>query len=197
MTFPMYVLAPLRITCAQTDKTAQPPEFQMVPLPKTNPVLTGERWKQYHSAIGLGHIVDESWRVVQEEKSADMTHILQFPYNGEAPGVRAFLLSPLFQAPLTPLFPPPSNTPPRSASSKPKSPPTPTTSSATTAASPPSPPRPTPSTSPASSRTQRPSPSPSCKTSPSSRARPAPSPSSARAPAASSRSTRTRATATS
>lgn len=79
---------PLRISCTHTDNAPQPPEFQMVPLPKTNPVLTGERWKQYHSAIGLDHIVDESWRVVQEEKSVDMTHVLQFPYNGEAPGVR-------------------------------------------------------------------------------------------------------------
>ncbi len=29
-----------------------PPEFQLVPLPKTNPLLEGVRWKQYHYAIG-------------------------------------------------------------------------------------------------------------------------------------------------
>jgi len=58
-----------------------------VPLPKTNPVLTGERWKQYHYATGLDYIVKESWDTVLEEKAADMTHVLQFPYNGEAPGV--------------------------------------------------------------------------------------------------------------
>jgi sulfite oxidase len=61
----------------------------MVPLPKTNPVLTGERWKQYHSSCGLDYIVNDSWDFVLKEKAADMTHVLQFPYNGEAPGVRA------------------------------------------------------------------------------------------------------------
>jgi len=30
-----------------------PPEFQLVPLPDTDPVLSGERWKQYHYACGL------------------------------------------------------------------------------------------------------------------------------------------------
>ena len=29
------------------------PEFQLVPLPKTNPVLEGVRWKLYHYAMGM------------------------------------------------------------------------------------------------------------------------------------------------
>ena len=29
-----------------------PPEFQMKPLPDTNPVLEGVRWKYYHYALG-------------------------------------------------------------------------------------------------------------------------------------------------
>lgn len=29
-----------------------PPEFQFVPLPDTNPILEGVRWKQYHYAMG-------------------------------------------------------------------------------------------------------------------------------------------------
>lgn len=62
-----------------------PPEFQLVPLPNTNPILTGERWKQYHYATGLGHLVDTSWKYVLAEKSPDMIHVLQFPYNGEPP----------------------------------------------------------------------------------------------------------------
>ncbi|KAK4676002.1 hypothetical protein QC764_508150 [Podospora pseudoanserina] len=66
----------------------EPPEFQLNPLPTTNPVLTGERWKQYHSALGLAHIFHHSWETVLQEKSPDMTHILQFPYNGEPPGDR-------------------------------------------------------------------------------------------------------------
>ncbi|KAK3308490.1 Oxidoreductase, molybdopterin-binding domain-containing protein [Chaetomium strumarium] len=65
-----------------------PPEFQLVPLPKTNPVLTGERWKQYHYACGLDYIPRDSWDTVLKEKSADMIHVLQFPYNGEPPGDR-------------------------------------------------------------------------------------------------------------
>jgi len=32
-------------------------------------------------------VPDESWRDVQEEKSEDMIHVLQFPYNGEPPRV--------------------------------------------------------------------------------------------------------------
>jgi sulfite oxidase len=29
-----------------------PPEFQLNPLPRANPVLEGVRWKQYHYAMG-------------------------------------------------------------------------------------------------------------------------------------------------
>lgn len=29
-----------------------PPEFQLVPLPDTNPILEGVRWKEYHYAMG-------------------------------------------------------------------------------------------------------------------------------------------------
>ena len=53
-----------------------------MPLPKTNPVLIGHRWKEYHEALGLKSIVDFSWEVVQKEKH-DMLHLLDFPYNGE------------------------------------------------------------------------------------------------------------------
>jgi sulfite oxidase len=68
-------------------------------LPKTNPVLEGVRWKQYHYAFGgaggsgwegewgLKDIPRESWEFVQKEKSKDMIHVLQFPYNGEPPRV--------------------------------------------------------------------------------------------------------------
>ncbi|KAF4552288.1 Oxidoreductase molybdopterin-binding domain-containing protein [Elsinoe fawcettii] len=62
-----------------------PPEYQRGPLPQTNPILEGVRWKQYHAATGLGHIPDISWDYVKKEKSEDMIHVLQFPYNGEPP----------------------------------------------------------------------------------------------------------------
>ncbi|KAF2226378.1 Oxidoreductase, molybdopterin-binding domain-containing protein [Elsinoe ampelina] len=62
-----------------------PPEYQSGPLPKTNPILEGVRWKQYHAATGLGQLVDISWDYVKKEKSEDMIHVLQFPYNGEPP----------------------------------------------------------------------------------------------------------------
>ncbi|EPT05357.1 hypothetical protein FOMPIDRAFT_1156176 [Fomitopsis schrenkii] len=67
-----------------TKKFTPSPEFQLVPLPKTNPVLIGYRWKEYHEALGLQRIVDFSWETVQKEKP-DMIHILDFPYNGETP----------------------------------------------------------------------------------------------------------------
>lgn len=57
-------------------------EFQFVPLPKTNPVLIGKRWKEYHEVLGLKDIVDFSWETVQKEKP-DLIHLLDFPYNGE------------------------------------------------------------------------------------------------------------------
>lgn len=72
-----------------------PPEFQFAPVPKTNPVLEGVRWKQYHYAMGdtLKDIPDISWKYVQKEKSPDMIHVLQFPYNGEPPRVCLDLLN--------------------------------------------------------------------------------------------------------
>ncbi len=57
-------------------------EFQFVPLPDTNPVLIGHRWKEYHEALGLKSIVDFSWKTVLKEKP-DLIHLLDFPYNGE------------------------------------------------------------------------------------------------------------------
>lgn len=56
-------------------------------MPKTNPILEGVRWKQYHAALGptLRDIPKESWDTVMKEKAADMTHVLEFPYNGEPP----------------------------------------------------------------------------------------------------------------
>ncbi|KAF2200303.1 sulfite oxidase mitochondrial precursor [Delitschia confertaspora ATCC 74209] len=67
-----------------------PPEYQFEPMPKTNPMLEGVRWKQYHYAMGptLKDLPDISWKYVQKEKSPDMIHVLQFPYNGEPPRER-------------------------------------------------------------------------------------------------------------
>lgn len=47
------------------------------------------RWKYYHYAMGptLKNMPDISWKYVKEEKSEDMLHVLQFPYNGEPPRV--------------------------------------------------------------------------------------------------------------
>ncbi|KAJ9495668.1 hypothetical protein LTR99_004901 [Exophiala xenobiotica] len=64
-----------------------PPEFQLGPIPDTNPVLEGVRWKMWHKAIGgpLTSVPEESWLRVVQEKHPDMLHLLQFPYNGEPP----------------------------------------------------------------------------------------------------------------
>ncbi|KAK3674632.1 hypothetical protein LTR78_005354 [Recurvomyces mirabilis] len=64
-----------------------PPEFQLGPIPGTNPVLEGVRWKQWHSAVGgpLTDIPAISWDIVKKEKHEEMLHLLEFPYNGEAP----------------------------------------------------------------------------------------------------------------
>ena len=61
----------------------------MEPLPKTNPVLEGVRWKQWHKAVGgpLYRVPEVSWLRVVEEKHPDMLHLLEFPYNGEPPKV--------------------------------------------------------------------------------------------------------------
>ncbi|KII86945.1 hypothetical protein PLICRDRAFT_113899 [Plicaturopsis crispa FD-325 SS-3] len=58
------------------------PEFQFIPLPDTNPILVGHRWKEYHEALGIHSIVDFSWETVQKEKP-NIIHLLDFPYNGE------------------------------------------------------------------------------------------------------------------
>ncbi|KAL9079658.1 MAG: hypothetical protein Q9157_001490 [Trypethelium eluteriae] len=62
-------------------------KFQLAPLPSSNPILDGNRWKEYHLALGasLRDIPDISWDYVQKEKAPDMLHVLQFPYNGEPP----------------------------------------------------------------------------------------------------------------
>ena len=67
----------------------QEPEFQLQPIPDTNPRLEGVRWKQYHAALGptLKDVPAESWDIVKEEKAEDMIHVLDFPYNGEPPRV--------------------------------------------------------------------------------------------------------------
>ena len=67
-----------------------PPEFQLKQIPDTNPLLEGVRWKQYHYALGetIRDVPMISWKYVQDEKSKDMRHVLQFPYNGEPPRVR-------------------------------------------------------------------------------------------------------------
>lgn len=67
------------------------PEFQLGPIPNTNPVLEGVRWKMWHKALGgqLKSYPEESWLRVIEEKHPNMLHLLQFPYNGEPPKVSA------------------------------------------------------------------------------------------------------------
>ena len=59
-------------------------------------MLHGDRFKQYFYALGpaLGQHPDISWKYVLSEKSEDMIHVLQFPYNGEPPRVRAYPESP-------------------------------------------------------------------------------------------------------
>lgn len=58
-----------------------------MPLPTTNPILNGERWHQYHYALGKSteDIPAQSWDCVLTEKADDMIHVLKFPYNGEPP----------------------------------------------------------------------------------------------------------------
>lgn len=71
-----------------TSQTFPPnPEFQLSPIPGTNPVLPGTRWKMWHHEIGgeLAQAPEDSWDLVLKEKHPDMLHLLQFPYNGEAP----------------------------------------------------------------------------------------------------------------
>lgn len=63
------------------------PEYQMGPVPGTNPVLSGTHWKMWHHAIGgeLASAPEDSWDIVLQEKHPEMLHLLQFPYNGEPP----------------------------------------------------------------------------------------------------------------
>lgn len=63
------------------------PEYQMGPIPDTNPVLPGTHWKQWHHAVGgeLTDVPEDSWNTVLKEKHPEMLHLLQFPYNGEPP----------------------------------------------------------------------------------------------------------------
>jgi len=63
------------------------PEYQMGPIPDTNPVLPGTHWKDWHHALGgeLDSAPEDSWACVLKEKHPDMLHLLQFPYNGEPP----------------------------------------------------------------------------------------------------------------
>ena len=71
-----------------TAETFPPnPEFQMGPIPDTNPVLPGTHWKMWHHALGgeLATVPEDSWETVLREKHPQMLHLLQFPYNGEAP----------------------------------------------------------------------------------------------------------------
>lgn len=72
-------------------KFPPPPEFQLLPIPATNPVIEGIRWKMWHKAMGgpLTSIPEESWLRVIQEKHRDMLHLLQFPYNGEPPKVKS------------------------------------------------------------------------------------------------------------
>lgn len=41
----------------------------------------------------LKDIPDISWEYVKKEKSEDMIHVLQFPYNGEPPRVSKQIMS--------------------------------------------------------------------------------------------------------
>ena len=52
-------------------KFPPPPEFQLGPIPATNPVLEGVRWKLWHKAIGgvLTNVPEESWKTVLEVSS--------------------------------------------------------------------------------------------------------------------------------
>jgi sulfite oxidase len=71
-----------------TSQTFPPnPEFQLGPIPDTNPVLPGTHWKMWHHALGgeLDSVPEDSWATVLREKHPDMLHLLQFPYNGEPP----------------------------------------------------------------------------------------------------------------
>lgn len=56
-------------------KFPPPPEFQLGPVPPTNPVLPGVRWKLWHKAVGgaLADVPEESWRTVLKVCTAPRT----------------------------------------------------------------------------------------------------------------------------
>lgn len=71
-----------------TSQTFPPcPDYQWGPIPGTNPVLPGDDFKAWHTALGgeLTTVADDSWKTVLKEKHPEMLHLLQFPYNGEPP----------------------------------------------------------------------------------------------------------------
>jgi hypothetical protein len=53
----------------------------------SNQRLTIQRYYHYAMGAGLSDMPDISWKYVLKEKSEDMIHVLQFPYNGEPPRV--------------------------------------------------------------------------------------------------------------
>ncbi|KZT40590.1 molybdopterin binding oxidoreductase [Sistotremastrum suecicum HHB10207 ss-3] len=64
----------------QHDFPAQDFESLSLALPR---FLEGYRWQRQFEALGLGHLVDQSWQTVLEEKEKNFEHVLRFPYNGE------------------------------------------------------------------------------------------------------------------
>lgn len=67
----------------KATKFPPPPEFQLAPVPKRNPVLYGDIYKDFHHTVGMDTVPEYSWGRVLKEKSKTMNHVLAFPYNGE------------------------------------------------------------------------------------------------------------------
>lgn len=67
---------------------------ELVGIGFVNNPLTANR--HYHYAMGptISNMPDISWEYVKKEKSEDMIHVLQFPYNGEPPRVSEQVLHP-------------------------------------------------------------------------------------------------------
>ncbi|KAF5989752.1 hypothetical protein FBULB1_597 [Fusarium bulbicola] len=61
-----------------------PPEFHLEPLPATNLVFEGKRWRLWHIAIevALDQVPQVGW---ETGKHPEMLHLLEFPCNGEVP----------------------------------------------------------------------------------------------------------------
>lgn len=68
-------------------KFPPPPEFQLGPLPTTNPVLEGVRWKLWHKAIGgpLSNMPEESWEDVKKASIPDRPGSTTNNQAGKAP----------------------------------------------------------------------------------------------------------------